>query len=114
MIRKNEDCVGGTFEVIAPLSESFKDSRKLFVIDLVIEFCWHHTARVEGDWMNSTIVWGYLGNDSCDHIVVCIHFDNNGVCGVEMCEDPPNMVWPTYTKTINHNSPLHMSLIHDT
>ena len=69
MIREYEHGVGGAFEVVAPLLESFEDRQELFVIDFIVKLGGLHSSGVKGNWVQVTIVGRDLGNNGRDGIV---------------------------------------------
>ena len=60
VVRKDQHDMCRSFEVIVPLPKSVEDSKKLLVIDLVVELCRGHPSGEEGDWVNIPIVGGDL------------------------------------------------------
>jgi len=69
-----------------PLSEASNIASKLFVVDLVVELRWLHTARVECDRVDVAIVRGDLGDDRSNRVVRSISFNNNRIVRVEICQ----------------------------
>ena len=51
MVRKDENLMLATFQVVPPRLEGFDDSQKLTVVGLVSCFCWNHFPQKEGYWM---------------------------------------------------------------
>jgi len=87
MVGEDQHDVGRPFEVIAPLPKSVKDSKKLLVIDLVIELCRGHPSQEEGDQMNIPMVGGDLRDNGGNGVVGGVRLDDNGIIGIEMNED---------------------------
>src|SRR5882672_8973653 len=84
VIRQYKDHMCRALQIVAPLSEGLKYCQELLVIDLVVELGRLHTAGVECDRMDVTIIRGNLGDDSCNRIIGSISFNNNGIIRVEM------------------------------
>ena len=69
MIQEYEHSVGGAFEVVAPLLESFEDRQELFVVDFVVKLGRLHSSGVKGNRVQVTIIGRDLGNNGHDGVV---------------------------------------------
>ena len=69
VIREYEHGMGGAFEVVVPLLESFEDCQELFVIDFVVKLGGLHSSGVKGNRVQVTIVGRDLGNNGHDDVV---------------------------------------------
>src|SRR5882672_192655 len=86
VIRQYKDHMCRALQIVAPLSEGLKYCQELLVVDFIVELGRLHTAGVECDWVDVTIIRGNLGDDSCNSIIGSISFNNNGIMRVEMCQ----------------------------
>ena len=49
VVGKDLDAMAGAFQVVAPVLEGLDDGEKFLVVDVVVAFCWCHSAGMEGD-----------------------------------------------------------------
>jgi len=56
VVREDFDVMGGSFEVMTPLLESFNDSKKFSVIDIIIAFSFNKGFRHERYRVPETII----------------------------------------------------------
>ena len=49
VVGKDLDAMAGAFQVVAPVLEGLDDGEKFLVVDVVVVFCWCHSAGMEGD-----------------------------------------------------------------
>src|SRR5882724_5220579 len=87
MVGEHEHDMCRALEVVAPLSEGLEYGEQFLIVDLVVELCQLHTARVEHDWVDVTIIRGDLGDDHGDRIVRSVSLNNNRIVRVEMHQD---------------------------
>ena len=68
MVRDHINCKGSTFEVMAPLAESFKDGEELFFMNVIIELRARKGAGVKGDGVDF-IIFGESGENGTESVV---------------------------------------------
>ena len=49
VVGKDLDAMAGAFQVVAPVLEGLDDGEKFLVVDVIVAFCWRHSAGMEGD-----------------------------------------------------------------
>ena len=49
LVLNPKTAMAGAFQVVAPVLEGLDDGEKFLVVDVVVAFCWCHSAGMEGD-----------------------------------------------------------------
>jgi hypothetical protein len=85
VVRDNVDSERGTLEIMMPMSKAIKNSEEFLIVRVIVEFQSCKYLALESDRMEFAVV-SKNGENACNSVVGCVHFDHNLTAGNPMME----------------------------